>query len=91
MKKIVFIALAIFIFINNALASVADTMMFGAFGKVTIYQPEATPNAIVLFVSGDGGWNLGVIDMAKNIATNVENARAFFPGAYCAPHGAGST
>ena len=67
MKKIVFIALAIFIFINNALASVADTMMFGAFGKVTIYQPEATPNAIVLFVSGDGGWNLGVIDMAKNI------------------------
>src|SRR5215831_8886034 len=37
----------------------------GHFGTVTIYHPEGTPNSVVLFLSGDGGWNLGVVDMAK--------------------------
>ena len=29
--------------------------------------PDKIPDAFVLFVSGDGGWNKGVVDMAKNI------------------------
>lgn len=32
------------------------------------YAPSGTPNAMVLFLSGDGGWNLGVIDMARRLA-----------------------
>lgn len=68
MNKIVMIILSVFVFSNSAFASEADTIKVGAFGKVTIYKPKTTPNAVVIFVSGDGGWNSGVVDMAKNIA-----------------------
>jgi type IV secretory pathway VirJ component len=37
----------------------------GRFGKVTVYIPEGTPTSVAIFMSGDGGWNLGVISMAK--------------------------
>jgi type IV secretory pathway VirJ component len=37
----------------------------GRFGKVTVYIPEGTPQSVAIFLSGDGGWNLGVISMAK--------------------------
>lgn len=36
----------------------------GRFGKVTVYIPEGTPKSVAIFVSGDGGWNLGVVSMA---------------------------
>jgi type IV secretory pathway VirJ component len=37
----------------------------GRFGRVTVYIPEGTPKSVAIFLSGDGGWNLGVISMAK--------------------------
>jgi type IV secretory pathway VirJ component len=37
------------------------------FGTVTIFPPEGTPDTVVLFVSGDGGWNLGVVSMAQRL------------------------
>lgn len=37
------------------------------FGKVTIYAPSGTPDQVVLFLSGDGGWNRGVVPMAKRV------------------------
>jgi len=37
----------------------------GRFGKVTVYIPERTPRSVAIFLSGDGGWNLGVIGMAR--------------------------
>jgi len=37
---------------------------FGRFGTVAVYKPK-TPTHVVLFLSGDGGWNQGVIDMAQ--------------------------
>ena len=45
-----------------------DTVRFGPFGRVTVYHPPAQPIGVVLFVSGDGGWNLGVIGMAADLA-----------------------
>jgi type IV secretory pathway VirJ component len=36
-------------------------------GHVTVYAPKTPVSAVVLFASGDGGWNLGVIDMARRI------------------------
>ena len=42
-----------------------ETLRFGYFGDVHIYRATAQPKHVVLFVSGDGGWNLGVIDMAR--------------------------
>jgi type IV secretory pathway VirJ component len=42
----------------------------GRFGKVTVYIPEGTPKSVAIFVSGDGGWNLGVVSMARAL-TNI--------------------
>ena len=34
-------------------------------GNVTTYEPQGPVRGVVLFLSGDGGWNLGVVDMAR--------------------------
>ncbi len=45
-----------------------DSLRYAAFGKVTIYKPTVPVKSVVLFLSGDGGWNSGVVEMAKKIA-----------------------
>jgi type IV secretory pathway VirJ component len=45
-----------------------ETDNFGLFGTVHIYKKPETPKQVVLFISGDGGWNLGVVDMARSLA-----------------------
>lgn len=37
------------------------------FGTVSLYLPPGKPKAVVIFLSGDGGWHLGVIDMARHL------------------------
>ncbi len=37
----------------------------GRFGAVSVYIPEGQPKSVAIFLSGDGGWELGVINMAK--------------------------
>ncbi len=37
------------------------------FGKIVLVHPAAQPANVVLFISGDGGWNLGVVDMAREL------------------------
>jgi type IV secretory pathway VirJ component len=45
------------------------TLSYGPpFGEVAIFAPEGQPRSLVLFLSGDGGWNLGVISMARHLA-----------------------
>lgn len=66
MKRL--IILLTFAFITNAKASQNDIVNYSAFGEVTIYKPSGNPKSFVLFISGDGGWNQGVVNMAKNIA-----------------------
>jgi type IV secretory pathway VirJ component len=51
---------------TRGMASAADTVKFGSFGKVVIYRPPGEVKSVVLFISGDGGWNLGVVDMARD-------------------------
>jgi type IV secretory pathway VirJ component len=38
-------------------------------GEVTVYTPPGEPRGFALFASGDGGWNLGVWDMAQTAAS----------------------
>lgn len=45
-----------------------EAFRFGHFGTVHVYRGSAQPQHVVLFVSGDGGWNPGVIDMARALA-----------------------
>ncbi len=44
------------------------TDAYGPFGPLHIYRTSDHPSHVVLFVSGDGGWKLGVVDMAKALA-----------------------
>ncbi len=46
-----------------------ESLRFGQFGTVTIYRQSPHPSHVVLFVSGDGGWNSGVVDMARELSS----------------------
>jgi type IV secretory pathway VirJ component len=43
----------------------ARLMPAGSFGTVSVYIPAGTPKSVTIFLSGDGGWNLGVVNMAQ--------------------------
>lgn len=63
-----FLIITLFIFTVEVVdASSVDSLIYGKFGKVFIYKPKGVPDAIVLFVSGDGGWNQGPINMANHL------------------------
>jgi len=42
----------------------ARQLAAGRFGTVNVYVPDGRPRSVALLVSGDGGWELGVVDMA---------------------------
>jgi len=48
-------------------ARAADAFTFSPFGSVRLYVPASAPTQVVLFISGDGGWNLGVVPMARRL------------------------
>ena len=45
-----------------------QTLTHPKFGQVSLYRESDHPPHVVVFVSGDGGWHLGVIDMARHLA-----------------------
>ena len=45
-----------------------SSFTFGPFGKVMLYREQAPPRVIAIFISGDGGWNKGVVDMARTLS-----------------------
>jgi len=51
-------------------AGYSTNLPAGRFGKVTVYIPDGEPKSVAIFVSGDGGWELGVIAMARAL-TNM--------------------
>ncbi len=57
--------LAALLSLPGASAYAAESSLeFGRFGTVAVYRPEKI-ESVVIFISGDGGWNLGVVDMAR--------------------------
>lgn len=50
-----------------ASAGATETIDYPGLGPVAIYRPAGTPKQVVIFVSGDGGWNLGVVGMAEHL------------------------
>jgi len=61
--------LALFLALAAASAHPEESERFGRFGEVALYREAPHPGQVVLFVSGDGGWNQGVVDMAKALAS----------------------
>lgn len=49
-------------------AAPIEPLTHGRFGEIHVYQSAAAPRDVVLFLSGDGGWNLGVVTMAQHLA-----------------------
>jgi type IV secretory pathway VirJ component len=54
--------------VRHAAAPAGESLTYGRFGKVALYRQTPHPRNVVLFFSGDGGWNLGVIDMAQTLS-----------------------
>jgi len=66
MRK-VFLLICVLIAGLKSEAIPADTLVYRAFGKVVVYHPERIPDSFVIFISGDGGWNKAVMDMAAKV------------------------
>jgi type IV secretory pathway VirJ component len=71
MKRLLLVILLIGCLWSESLAKEIkeDHMEFGSFGSLAVYSLSSQPSHVVLFVSGDGGWNLGVVEMARELAS----------------------
>ena len=69
MRRAAYALILILAWGGGAAHGAENSLQFGLFGKVTTYSRSAKPANVVLFVSGDGGWNLGVVDMARTLAS----------------------
>ena len=63
-----FFTVFIMLIIVSGIRGEETTAQFGRFGKIALYHRTIQPSQVVLFVSGDGGWNRGVVDMARELA-----------------------
>ena len=45
----------------------SEVFAYERFGKVSVYRPHGEPREVVLFLSGDGGWTLGVLSMTQRL------------------------
>ena len=54
---------------TNLCMAQEEALHFGRFGNIRLYRQSEHPSHVVIFVSGDGGWNLGVVDMAKKLSS----------------------
>jgi type IV secretory pathway VirJ component len=67
MNRIFLILTLLITSVNAYTANIPETLTYGFFGKINIYRPSGTPNSLVVFVSGDGGWNSSVINMVDDV------------------------
>lgn len=67
MQPIRLAALLAALLLAGASAGAAETIDYPGLGTVAILQPAGTPRQFVVLVSGDGGWNLGVVGMAERL------------------------
>jgi len=45
----------------------SEVFTYERFGEVSVYRPRGEPREVVLFLSGDGGWTLGVLTMTRRL------------------------
>ena len=66
-KPILYVFILAFGLVAKTAAAPTDSLTYGAFGKIFIYTHTMQPSALVLFISGDGGWNKGVVSMGYHL------------------------
>lgn len=57
-----------FLSATPALSRQVKTISLKPFGTLSVYVPDGEAKSVALFISGDGGWNEGVINIAEHIA-----------------------
>lgn len=62
------LSLLCIILLGPAVSAADGTLHFGKFGTVYLYHGRKPPSRVAIFISGDGGWNKGVVDMAQALA-----------------------
>ena len=67
LKKFLFLFVLCLIFVHSKAVTKGTTPLPG-FKKVRIYGNTVNPSSVVIILSGDGGWVLGVVDVAKHLA-----------------------
>lgn len=66
--NLLILILSLFLFTAKPTQKVPEVINFGKFGDVTIYRNDnKEPDNVVLFISGDGGWEKGVVEMARKL------------------------
>jgi type IV secretory pathway VirJ component len=68
MKKLHLFFIVFFLFFELPGTFAQDSIRYANFGYISIYKPEAVPDELILFISGDGGWKSGVTDMASQLS-----------------------
>lgn len=68
MKRLILLFLFIPVSLYASGGLIEDSISYSHFGPVHIYRNTNSPEGVVLFISGDGGWNRGVVNMARSIA-----------------------
>ncbi len=69
MKRVLILAILFALSVANYASATEEKARFGPFGDVTLYYNTPSPKSVVIFISGDGGWNLGVVDMARELSS----------------------
>lgn len=59
----------IFLLLCAAQSSAVETMRFRRFGTLSVYRPSAAIKHVIFFLSGDGGWNKGTDERARDLTT----------------------
>jgi type IV secretory pathway VirJ component len=65
--RYLFFVTVVLLFKSITVEATVDSLRYGDFGQVYIYKPSKVPDAFVLFVSGDGGWNKGIMNIGMHI------------------------
>ena len=68
MKRLILLFLFIPVSLYASGGLIEDSISYSHFGPVHIYRNTNSPEGVVLFISGDGEWNRGVVNMARSIA-----------------------
>lgn len=53
-----------------AAAQAAETLQYPGLGTVAVERPGGEARSFAIFLSGDGGWNQGVVAMARHLAAD---------------------
>ena len=66
-RFLAFVACAALAAASHPVRGAEDSLQFGRFGNVALVRSSPHPDRVVLFVSGDGGWKSGVVEMARQL------------------------